>query len=375
MGNLREFFDGNNVRIGEGKDFTVIPPVYYASLHDAFKNYYSTFRDNRLKLSFLFDLKDWNNADLTFDYTGPDENIVFTILSFHRFFELLIKDLLRGINPFLAVKMFEREEEVFQYINNQLDPDTVKTIEYGETIKRFKQAFKQYADSDTYEKHLKPYEFLNEPKNLESLSYLSGWRNRIMHNGTTFPNLIAFEYLISQRIIPIIKQVIEVQKPILKGYEPHYLISATGINLLDQILSVKFEFMEFSEPQKAHNLALLILKLQHIKEFGRATSNNLPTLRKNMDFHEHIYDDPIGRSERFALAEQEKKKEMFYSLNMCNCCGTKSKVVYRMEYVNMNGKLDFNTWFKCFHCDYSLLHCMGDPCHFGLLQEPIFPTK
>src|SRR5688572_24237886 len=100
----------------------------------------------------------------TFDYTGADESIVFTILGFHRFFELLLKDVLRRINPFLAVKMFEKEEEVFEFIDNRLNPDNVKTIEYSETVKRFKQAYKHYTNSEVYEKHLKPYEFLTSPQ-------------------------------------------------------------------------------------------------------------------------------------------------------------------------------------------------------------------
>jgi hypothetical protein len=376
MDKLREFFNENNVRVGEGKDFTVTPPVYYASLMDAFLNYYSTFRNKRLNFGFLPGIKNWKTANLSFDYTGADESIVFTILGFHRFFELLLKDVLRRINPFLAVKMFEKEDEVFEFIDNRLNPDNVKTIEYGETVKRFKQAYKHYENSEVYEKHLKPYEFLISPQNSESLSYLAEWRNRIMHNGTTFPNLIAFEYLISQRIIPIIKLVLDAEKPLLDKYDPHYLTSSTGINILDQILGVKFDFMEFSDQKKAYDLAIKILKLQHIKEFGRAASIQLPYLRKNRDFYEHLYENPIGRSERFAASEQQNRSDIFYNLIKCNCCGTKSKVVYRMEYSDLwTDEVKFNTWFKCFHCDYSFLHGTGDPHDFGLADAPIFPVK
>lgn len=375
MDKLRQFFNENEVRVGAGKDFVVIPPIYYASLRDAFQNYFSSFRDKRLKFSFLLNIKDWRTANLSADYTGADENLIFTILGFHRFFELLLKDILRRIDPLLALKTFEKEEEVFQLVDKKLNLENIKTIEYGETIKRFKYAFKHYASSDVYETKLKAYEFLKTEINLESLSYLAEWRNRIMHNGTTFPNLIAFEYLITQRIVPIVQQVLSAEKPLLDQYEPHYLKSATGINLLDELLGVKFNIADFSDAKKAQQLALLILKLQHIKEIGRATTLNLPMLRKNRDFYEHIYNDPIGRSERFAEVEKEKRGDVFYRLIPCNCCGTKSKVVYRMEHESLFGRREFNTWFKCFHCDYSLLNIIGDPFDFGLSKERIFPTK
>src|SRR6185312_14893968 len=99
MDKLREFFNSNTVRIGEGKDFSVTPPIYYVSLREAFQNYFGTFRSKRLNFGLLLSIKDWETANLSFDYTGADENLIFTILGFHRFFELLLKDILRRIDP------------------------------------------------------------------------------------------------------------------------------------------------------------------------------------------------------------------------------------------------------------------------------------
>ena len=141
----------------------------------------------------------WSTILSTMDFyiiNYHEYNVVFSILGFHRFFELLMKDILRRINPFLAVKFLEKEEELFKFLDNKLNADEIKTIENAETIKRFKQAFKHYdKTSEIYLEHLKDYEFLTTKESYETLEMLAEWRNRIMHNGTTLPNLFAFEYL------------------------------------------------------------------------------------------------------------------------------------------------------------------------------------
>ncbi|MFW5804230.1 MAG: hypothetical protein ACOCWG_03255 [bacterium] len=142
MDKLREFFKNNDLRIGEGKDFTITPPVYYSSLNDAFQNYFLTLRDKKDTFHFILDIQTWTRQSLAFNFTGANANIVFSILGFHRFIELLLKDILRRINPYLAVKFLEKKEELFQYLDNQICADEIKTIEYSETFKRFKQAFK-----------------------------------------------------------------------------------------------------------------------------------------------------------------------------------------------------------------------------------------
>jgi uncharacterized protein YerC len=224
MDKLREFFNNNDVRIGEDKDFTTNPPVYYSSLNDAFRNYFLTFRDKKDTFHFILDIHSWTRETLAFNFTSYD-NFAFTILGFHRFFELLLKDILRRINPYLAVKFLEKEKEIFQFFDNQISADKVKSIEYNVTVKRFKQAFKHYKKtSKVYIEHLKDYEFLISQRSLETLEILAEWRNRIMHNGTTLPNLFAFEYLVSQRLIPLIDQIVKSEKKYLNNYLPHFFM-------------------------------------------------------------------------------------------------------------------------------------------------------
>lgn len=328
MSKLRDFFANNDVRIGKGKDFTTNPPVYYSSLNNAFYHYFLTFRDKKDTYHFVLDIHSWKRESLAFNFTGANSNIVFSILGFHRFMELLLKDILRRINPFLAVKFLEKEGELFQFLDNQINADNIKTIEYSETLKRFKQAFKHYdKENEIYKEHLRDYEFIITQNNLDTLESLSEWRNRIMHNGTTLPNLFAFEYLVSQRLIPLINQVIKVEKKYLADYIPHFFETRTGIGIVDEILKIKFKYTDFDDKKKSRHLALSILKLGHIKELGRASYNQDKLIRNNQSFYELYYENPVGRVERFAETERQHKD--FYSLEECICCGAKALVVYR----------------------------------------------
>lgn len=374
MDKLREFFKNNDVRIGEGKDFITTPPVYYSSLNDAFYNYFLTFRDKKDTFHFILNIQTWERKSLAFNFTGANDNIVFSILGFHRFIELLLKDILRRINPYLAVKFLEKEDELFQFLDNKITADEIKTIEYSETVKRFKQAFKHYdKTTNIYIEHLQDYEFLLTQRNLETLNILAEWRNRIMHNGTTLPNLFAFEYLVSQRLIPLIDETIKAEKKYLKNYLPHFFETVTGIKIIDEILAVKFEFTDFEDKNKSRNLAISLLKLGHLKEFGRAAFNSDIVIRKNISFYEPYYDNPIGRVERFAETERHHKE--FYDLRDCLCCGVKSLVVYRKSIDIPWTEDKFISWFKCYNCDYSLKNNVGDPNFFNLSDKPIFATE
>ena len=373
MDKLTAFFKNNDVRIGEGKDFTMTPPVYYSSLNDAFHNYFLTFRDKKDTFHFILDIQTWTRQSIAFNFAGANDHIVFSLLGFHRFIELLLKDVLRRVNPFLAVKFLEKEEELFKYMDHQISADDIKTIEYSETFKRFKQAFKHYdKTSDIYTQHLQGYEFLLSQRNRETLNYLAEWRNRIMHNGTTLPNLFAFEYLVSQRIIPLIDEIIKAEKKYLKEYLPYFFSTATGIKIIDEILAVKFEFTDFENENESRNLAISLLKLGHLKELGRAAFNHDVVIRNNISFFEPYYENPIGRVERFAEGERPHKE--FYNLRDCLCCGVKSLVVYRKPIDIPWTDEKFISWFRCFNCDYSLKNNVGDPSFFKLSEKPIFAT-
>lgn len=370
---LTDFFERNEVRIG--KDFQTSPPVYYHSLNDAYYNYFQTLREYKDTYHFLLDFKTWDRASLAANYSNS-KFTVFAILGFHRFFELLLKDILKRINPFLAVKFLEKDEELIRYLDNNLSPDDVSTVEFTEANKRIKRIFKYYSDKPGKSSILNAFEFLNLPFNQETLSELSKWRNRIIHNGNTIPNIYALDYLVSQRITSLVVEVLKADKEVLNEYSPHYFETFTGIKIIERIQKIKFNYTDFENSNKSEGLGMAILELAHLKELGRATYKTDPTYKKNHSFYDPYYKDPVQKFERFAATETTHPN--FHNLKNCPCCGFNTLVIYRGEYQDVfttEYKTSFISWFVCYACGYSLKNNLGDPYYFKLSKAKIFPEE
>ncbi|MBP7152580.1 MAG: hypothetical protein KBA43_07960 [Paludibacteraceae bacterium] len=368
---LDEFFKENEIRIGEGKDFTTNPPLYYQSLNDAFYNYFKTVRNNKDTYHFLLNFSQWNREGVAFNFSNTD-SAVFMILGFHRFFELLIKDILSRINPLLSVKFPEDEEDAIKLLNQELSSEQMETVEFRKAFERFKEAIKYHGKNPKKTEYaiIRQFSFLND----DTLNRLAKWRNRIMHNGSNIPNIYLLDYLVSQKIIPIVDKVVETDKDNLKNYRPHFFETFSGINIIEEIKKIKFDFKDFYVKKNGNELALKILRLAHLKELGRATYNLELTLKNNISFYEPYYQDPIGRNRRFA--EQEKSHPSFFAIKKCPCCGYETLVVYRSDYDDVfSNKKDFISWFNCITCTYSLKNNLGDPEYFGYCNEKLFPSS
>ena len=366
-----DFFKGNEYKIDEGGAI-LTPPIYYQSLNDAFNNYFKTVRNNKDTYHFLLDFKDSQTS--SFDFHNLD-SAVFTILGFHRFFELLLKDILRRINPFLAVKFPEKEKETMKFYNNKLNHEKMETVEFRKAFERFREAISYHNENPHKTEYsiVQRFLFLS---NDDTLNRLARWRNRIMHNGNTIPNVYLLDYLVSQKIIPIIDAVVKADKDILKNYLPHYFETLTGIKIIDEIIKIKIDYNDFNNESKANELALKILRLAHLKELGRASYTLEYTIKNNISYYAPYYKDPIGRNRRFAEGE-EKNHESFYApIKKCPCCGFDTLVVYRKEYDDIfTKKKAFISWFNCFTYTYSLKNNIGDPEYFGYSKEKLFAIE
>jgi len=363
------FFNENEYKIIDG-GVTLIPPIYYQSLNDAFNNYFKTVKNNKNTYHFQLDFKEGNNW--RFDFHNID-SAVFTILGFHRFFELLLKDILRRINPFLAVKFPEKEKESILFYNQDLDHEKMETVEFRKAFERFKEALKYSTLNPDNTQYLivRKFSFLKEG---ETLNRLAKWRNRIMHNGNTLPNIYLLDYFVSQNIIPLINKVIEAEKDILKDYLPHYFKTLSGINIIEEIIKIKIDYNDFKNDTLKEELIEKYLRLAHLKELGRASYTLDVTIKKNIIYDSPYYHDPIGRNTRCAI--HETNHESYYSNKKCPCCGFETLVVYRKEIDNIiTQKKDFISWFSCFTCTYSLKNNIGDPRYFGFSEESLFATE
>lgn len=369
---LQDFFRRNEVQIGEEKDYTAIPPMYYSSLDNAFLAFFNTFRDNKRGYHILKDILHLKRESISRNLTDSNDHIIISILGFHRFIELFFKDLLSRINPYLSVKFIEGEDNLFRYLDNQNSADELKSIEYAEASRRLHYAFKYYdKQSDIYTQLLCRYEFLTENDVKEGLSELSQWRNRIMHNGNNLPNFFAFDYLISQIVIPLVNKIFASEKDLLSGYQPHYFKTKTGINVVEEISKIQMSITDFSDRSKVTDLSMKLFKLGHLKELGRAAYSQDFLIRRHESHYEPHYKNPVGRYER--LAKMERKHRLFHALYKCCCCGIESLVVYKASKTNIvTNAFEEEKWFICFNCGYSMDDNIGDPSRFGFSESPYF---
>lgn len=307
---------------------------------------------------------------LTFELTGSNDNIIFAILSFHRFFELLLKDILKRINPFLAVRIPERPEQLFHFLNDNLPSEEIKSIEFTESLKRFRHAFKHFdKTSPNYFDVLSHYEFLNDSENIEMLDVLSEWRNRIMHNGSTFPNLLAFEFLISQGILPIVWQVIEAESKFTRGYVPPYLKTPTKIDILGEILKTKFSFNDIEK--RKEGIGLQLIKIGHLKELGRC----LFVYEESRFYREYSQEGFSEQVKRMALGELQNGRHV-QTVQQCICCGEISLIIYGKTNQPPWASLpQTKYWCNCLSCNYSISSDTGDPFRFNLISEKLFPSE
>jgi len=374
MNDLQKFLKNNEVSIKNNEKINFGFPMYYSSLHDGFLKYFQTFRDEKDMFHFHLNFETWNEESLAAKSMSSRDNTIFAILSFHRFIELVIKDVLRRINPFLAVKLNEKADQLILLLENKLDAEDCKTIEFQESLNRFREAFKQYEQSSSvYTDHLKDYEFLIEKEALESISGLTEWRNRIMHNGNSLPNFYAFEYLMSQRIIPLLNKILLAEQKHFPNCIPYFFETPTGTNIINNILSIKFHFTDCNNFKNHAGLDEKLLKLGHLKELGRASINQNVPLRKNVSFYEPYYRTPIERAER--IAESEKNHENFHHTQNCICCGKNTLVTYKVDIDFPWIEVKYVSWFKCYFCDYSLKNNVRDPQYFGLSEKPLFAVE
>ncbi|MBK7129079.1 MAG: hypothetical protein IPM74_03755 [Crocinitomicaceae bacterium] len=365
---LDNFFEDNDVRIG--KDFEVIPPIYYQSLNEGMRSYYETIADKKQSIALLILHDDWSREAIAFSFGNPDAT-VSTILGLHRFFELLLKDILSRIDPFLAVKFLENEKQVIDYLNGSLSAENVQTIEFSEANKRIKAAIKYAKENPTNDKNqiaLK-FEFLIAD---DTMIRLATWRNRIIHNGKTLPNIFALDFLVTQRIMPLIKSILDAEKDILKNYTPHYFNTPSGIDLLDEFLKIEFSHNDFYLNPKTDKLKTNLFRIAHLKELGRGRFYFDPLLPNNRSYTEPYYEKALDRCFRFA--ESEKQNEHFHDIKKCPCCGIKTLVVYKKmtrDLPNFSKSTDYY-FSKCTSCEYLLPENMGEPSFFGLHTEHLF---
>ena len=353
---LRDLSQKHELRIDDHEDFKRTPPYYYDSLRHAFGFYFNTFLTSNSRYEYY--------ADGTADRDVLDEdNTVLTIVAFQRFFELFIKDLLRRVNPMLflkstrGIKETDHIEGEGEFLKNK------DTLTFGATLSKFYELMDKSKRDDfgsdsmlvKFRGIIRDYAFMDSVIHESSLRYLGWWRDKIVHKGNSLPGLKLLDYLITQRLLPIVNEIAKVDHAKLND-SLFYLETVTKISIVNELMKVKFGMDDGNKRETFNSL----LKIGHLKELGRASLNMNQFMRSNHASYEYNYRDVMGRGVRFA--EAERAHSHFKKVISCPCCGVKSLVYYREVIADMfkpesTKNID---WVKCYTCDYHLRYNVGD---------------
>lgn len=386
---LSDFFKSNETRIGEHYK-TSLPP-YYDSLRHGLDFFFRTFRSRNYyyqdyAFSFLHPFYEETigeakkrEADFVSREFTDDDNILLSLVSFQRFFELFSKSVLESIDARLVLKISNSKDFV-NLISGSGNFISNKRIEAGEALSRIEILFSAQGDIlNTLEKdfpNLKEikanYSFFTNQSHIETIRFLNEWRNRLLHGGTVFPNLRAFDFLISKRVIPIVRQILPTEKAFVESNASFYLTTLTNIDLLKEIEELDFDLEKLDTFPLHENTSYELVKLGHLKELGRANMKMNLFVRMNHASFEYNYRDPLGRGIRFA--EAEKVHQNFILINKCPCCGKNSLVLYEetIDDIFNQGKKLHIQWVTCYTCTYHVRMNAGDPFIFGLSEKEVF---
>lgn len=390
----------NQVRIDDHEGYKSNPQYFYNSLRNAFNFYFKTFITNNASYEIYISATSTDKKArlkiLENDFLD-EENTVLSLVSFQRFFELFIKDLLKKTNPKL-IQSEERKSDLYSpsrttwdlidkiqskttpfrpYIPN--NSKGVHLIPFNLTLKRFYDLIKYTKDSSKnsnvlikkFADLIKKFSFLDNGEYEDTLIFINWYRDAILHNGSKLPTLRFLDYIITQRIVPIANKILVAENEIPQEWL-YFTKTVTGINILDELMNVKFGLRNRKNSKAIEETFNALLLIGHLKELGRANMNMDNFVKNNNATYEYNYKDPIGRGERFATIEKEKYSNAV-EIKICPCCGGKSLVLYRIHADDLPIPLGKNIeWIKCYTCDYHLRYNVFDLHYFNARFEKHF---
>ncbi|MDW3895606.1 hypothetical protein QI333_09505 [Staphylococcus saprophyticus] len=327
--------------------------VILNSLNIGLKSYFSSYKSIREN----FDKRTYSYSHKQ-DYY---ENFSETILHFHHFFELILKDLLRNENELLPLVISDNSDLVIKLIQNIPLSDNelknLKSLSFSQSLNRACEVIK-----------LKPevkFKFL--AKHRSEFDYLNYLRNKIWHQGKVMLKYEAFDFLIGQYILPLVKECLEVSE-YKEKYRSHKIWrfnkNSLEINPFEDIIE------EFKNESPA------IDKIAVLKELGRAS------------YYSHygkgfgsIMDSRNQSANQLAQAELNNSFTFTNEILKCPCCAAISLVTYtkevitdihEYEYEDEQGNVQFYEQEDSFQCIYTV-KCAN--CSFQLNDKGIKNLK
>lgn len=391
---LKNLAAKNEVRIDDHVGHKRIPAHFYDSLRDAFRFYFNTFYCNQTSYDFYISSTTTNvkkNLDTLERQFLDQENTVLCLVSFERFFELFLKDILHKSNVKLTYTEYYKKKsadtwQIITKIQNKTfisnKPDKrVHKIPFREAIKRFYELLDYTIDPvkkknsivKRFEKAVANFRFFDSPDAKGALEFLNWYRDNILHDGNKLPRLRFLDFIVTQEIMPLALGILETEPSIPKDWL-YFTQTISGIEIFKTMKEIGFELRNVKSNSKISETYNVLLLLGHLKELGRANMRMNNALRNNRSDYEYNYKDIFGRGQRFALAEK-KNHPNAKEIKNCPCCTGNSLVHYVILGIDLPIPSEDNIeWLKCYTCDYYLRYNVFDLNYFNNQFEKHFGT-
>ena len=300
MASPKEFFNSYVLL-----DSTFDSPISELSLELALRNFFGTYQAVR---GFL----DRHGT------AGKDEKkyqVAYceTILHFHHYFELSLKEILRREHPLLAMK-HPSNREFFTFIhatvtgqspefNTELD-----SAEFSATLQRIKWLREEL-----------PVQFTDEQ--LQTLGHLNDTRNSLWHRGLRVIEYSSLDQLVAGHLIPL---AFEVRTALSNPYADHSYPEMDPVNRISYLCR---------EIQSLSRHDYDIQRMALLKELGRATMEN-PDLLDPVGYLEGLDCASTSATARAqALCDyQVKRFRVPVERAICPACHLQTVVPYLLDY-------------------------------------------
>lgn len=367
------FFKDNEVRLENHSDYKITPELHYISFYSAVGNYFKTVQQMKKTFHFVLGNLKRGRESIGFDFTQNKNEIINSIISFHRFIELHLKFILKNLHPNLVYKTKDR----INLWSSYEDSDNFKKeyVDYEEAKKRVLYALRNNVSNDSSQNHISEYQFLLSETSTLCFKHLTKWRNRLTHNGNTLPNIFAYEYLITQLVLPMVNNLLQVEKNL--GREIYSIVTYNKINIIEEIINLKLEISDFKDYTiQSVDAKRNFLKIFHLKEMGRSVMN-ISAFNTSLLISGPI-ETRVEENKNVSIPEkiaQLEDKDDSKFRDRCNCCGRETKVTYKEKLPLANlfpNDKEYIMWFVCYNCGYYLEDTTLDPCEFNLSEILVF---
>lgn len=321
----------------------------FISLKIAMKSYFSTYN------SIAFECEEVSLEDNKEYY----EKFISTIVHFHHFFELIIKDILEKEHLLLSIKISSKPVMIHKILmGEEIDEEElskINSIEFSEALNTLYKLLENDRIND------EKYYFLKNKDTKKVLNLLNLFRNKIMHRGRFYLKYEALDEFICKYILGLVKNICSLDDYI--NFESEWIFNKKNALNIDILEELKNEFNESIVNYSKVNL---------LKEMGRAS-----------------YSYSINEDKARLLTKVETRYTLISNVLECPVCGYKTLINYQDVEVDIDElgdeasgnlmpiKIPYITYpyAKCVCCGFMIEENIGNPSEYGYDFTPFWDEE